>query len=600
MLKSKIERSAWFISLFISIFGGGLLSPAFVLAQASPRCELKETTSTGFVLTPELLDEVAVIGGDVRPLELVSRINDLTGDGIREVLALESGGRISVRNGATLAEIQIGAFPFQLPAGAVSTQMGLIGDLQQDGAEEIGVSVRYLGSQTGQSAFVFDGLSKNLLETFPAVIAGLGQKQNPIEPNYQNPPPTSRIGVSVQVATIAGVRKLIYIDPHVNSGTIVFRTMCLVLNYAIPCYDIRTLHGSNIVAHNIGARSVGFETGSSGSRTVLLSDPSSDSLPVTGTGITDVRKNFAGAVIKFDGDVLSVLRRGDRPNARLSFGLAFPTSPLLGQSTVLTSSPTDGISNNDTAEFFVLGNTSGNLIKRYTPQLTEENVDLGYAIDGGDDLTGEGISDVVVSAPGEQNEGRVRIYTPGTDYFNRSILKVADGTIRFGHSVATVGPGRLVVADGAGKLYALAVSGSEVGGSEAALCQAPQFSPTPSPTPGVVIDNSDLVELRRTAASVSTLIGGLKFRSGLNSYNSAILKTIKRKTDTIYKLLKYPTITSRDARFTDSYRLDLARRASTLQAKYTKGSAKTRRDAQKRLTAKTNQIVQISAAAIRG
>ncbi len=579
----------------LAILGG--ISLVSSTALGAPRCELTQTSQAGFVLSSDLLDEVAIVAGDVRHLELVSRINDLTGDAVREVLSFDNGNRISIRNGVTLAEIALGAFPFSLPTGAVPTQMGLIGDLQLDGSEEIGISVRYIGAHSGQSAFVFNGATKALLQSFPDVIVGLPQKQNPDEPNYPNSPPVSRMGVSAQVASIAGGRQIVYIDPHVNSGTVVFKTMCLIVDYQTPCYDIRTLHSSNVVPHNLGVKAEGFEATAGGPRTILLSDPSSDSLPITLEGVTDVRKDFAGAIVKFNGETLSVISRGDRPNGRRGFDLALASGNLIGQRTALVTATTDGISANDTAEFFLLGSSSGSILRRYTPQLSEENVDLGYSIDGGEDLTGDGVADVVVSAPGERNEGRVRIYTPGSDYFNRMILRVDDASIRFGHSIALVAPGRLVVADGAGNLYALLVSGEELGGTAATVCAPPQV-PVP-PTPGVEVNNTELIELRRNASSVSSLIGGLKYQRGRNRHNKEILKSIKRKTDNINRLLLSPTVMVRDSRFTDSYRRDVAKRAKALQSRYKKGSGRERRDAQKRLTAKTNQIVQISSAAIR-
>lgn len=575
------------------------LSVAVSDVYAAPSCELTRTATISSGLSSQLLDEVSIIGGDVRPLELLARIGDITGDGFKEILSYEGGNTVAIRNGVTLDEIRSGAFPFSLPTGSYPTQMGLIGDLQRDGSEEIGISLRY-PSGGGASAIVFSGATRAAIESFPNAIAGLPQKLNQDEPNYPNPPPASRMGVSAQVADVEGARKLVYIDPHVHGGTLVFRTTCIVLDQTFPCFDIRTYRAGGITPRNLGVKSAGFEATPGGARTLLLADPSADSLPVQFNGSSDVLKPFAGAVAAFSGDSISLLRRGDRPNARMNFDLTITSGPILGQPALLSSSPTDGISTTDTAEFFVMNRSNGNLVRRYTPQLTEENVDLGYAIDGGDDLTGDGVADVVVSAPGERNEGRVRVYTPSNDYFNRMILRVAGSTIRFGHGLASVGPNRIVVADGAGKLYSLRLSGEQVGGTDAVTCAPPSPNVPPTPTPIIGVSNTELIELRTNAGSVSSLIGGLKYQQGRSGRNAELLRGIKRRTDRVGALLASPSVQARDARLNAALKRDYARRAKVLQDAFVKGSRTQRRDAQKRLTSKSNEIVRITSAAIAG
>jgi|GEM_PF-6774383 len=597
LLSYFFQRSVLFFALLVSFL---LVSPYLAFAQT---CSISSSITSGAVLSSTTLDEVAIIAGDVRPLEIVSRITDITADGIREVLALEGSNKIIIRNGATLESIVSGAFPFQLPAGSVPTQMGLIGDLQGDGSEEIGISVRYLGNNSGESAFVFNGASRSLLETFPAILRDLTQKINLAEPLYPNPPATSRMGTSVQVATVEGMRAVIYADPQANGGTVIFRTTCPEANNEnqtlVPCYDVRTLHDGRVVPHNLGVKMLGFDVGTT--RSVLLADPSSDLLPVTIQGVTDFRKNRTGSIVRFDDETLSVFKLGSpRANLRFSFDLTFSAAPILGQNALLASAPTDGISASDTGQFFVFGLTSPIADKFFVPQLSEENLDIGYSFDGGDDLTGDGVADIVLGAPGQNNEGRVRIYTPGADFFNRSILRVDGNGIRFGHSVATVGAGRLVVADASGNLFALSVAGEQRGGTEAILCTPPAVAATPTPVGVIPLDNTELKALRTKARRISSLLGGLKFRSGRAGANKTALDAILRQTNAIDTALTSATLIVREKRFDAAYRTDFNKRASALQKRFNAGNSTQRRNAQKSLTAKANQIVQYTNAAIRG
>lgn len=542
----------------VAIFG----QSSSLLAQSAD-CILEQSITTDAVISDTLdqqISEFAELGVDsFFNAPILGAIHDFNNNGTRDYLSAEGAAlnQIYIRDGLTGNRIW---GPFNTGAGAIPNQLASIGDINGDGKPEFAIGVRRTSNVTNQDGvWVFNGATGQEIASFPSVLAGhvpKGDNDMPSEITGSTrvyPHNANKSGMSAAVAETPVGKKIVFFDANAYNGMGIFTHVCsrqLLLFWTdYNCYiETEIFNDANGMQNrDFGGQLVNLRNlnNPSAAPELFVSDPSMTWAVDVGQG-TPPDLSWSGGVYKYYPAENAHI--SDLPPRASHIRMGFWMTNVGdidgdGWQDLLVGSPAGSVDNLNGGQVDIYrgGQSANPVYKNLIYGAGSAGALFGFSAHGGTDLNADGVKDIVVGAPYAEGSGRVLVFSsdPQDSKVKYRIASPLPGS-RFGHSVVALGPDRIAVADGAGKIQIIKlgadVSGASDGGPNKIPDRCEVAPPTPTPPSGrtaqqqATIDDVYLRLAKNMTAQLNALFKRLGHNRVMTLCNGLVAKATQNQT----------------------------------------------------------------------
>ncbi|NDC38699.1 MAG: hypothetical protein EBZ48_11685 [Proteobacteria bacterium] len=501
------------------------VSHSSVAVAQDAACIQERLINTGAVISTALAGQINEFPESYLSAPLLGKVGDFNQDGVDDLLSAEGAGlnQVVIRSG-TNGNILWG--PFDTGPNSLPNQLAAIGDFNNDGRPEFAIAVRRTGgSAQPNGAWVFNGSSGALIDSFPSNIAGRQRKLpdaqlcSPLGLGATRPysPAANTTGMSAAIAQTPVGKKIIFADSNSYGGQALYTHTCQkevpcdvygggICCQQYACYIEATITNDRpgMINRDFGGQMVNLRNlyDPTAAPQLFIADPSGTYSVAVPPPAAPVDLTFSGMVYKYHTSANTNLVDSSS-NLNLGGGL-LPRAAYVRMGYLMTdvgdidgdgcldlavSSPGDTQDSliGGVVDFYRGCQSTHPVYKTLLAGIGAEGAQFGLSVSGSFDMNGNGIKDVIVGAPGKEGSGRVQVYSVvPNDAKAKFTISNPVGGYRFGHSVVALSNERFAVADGGGNLQFIKL-GADVTGPQGKADGIPdrcQMGPTPTPGTG--------------------------------------------------------------------------------------------------------------------